>query len=449
MKKLKIRTKIMLWFTLLSAILLGALIPTVYTSVATSLRQTLQANLQMTISQVFSSVESKNGRLVLDLEELDIQDGIALNILSADGSVLYGSQSTAWLNDEKLESGENYLFVNGKQWAVQMQHYEIDDAKMTVIAASSMDYVKESLNDLILLLLVLVPVYLLFSAVGAFFLAKRAMHPIHQITQTAQEISNGNMEQRIRNIDTRDEVGELADTFNGMLDTLEVSFQRERQFTSDASHELRTPITVISACTEDALSNNATDCRESLETIKSETERMTKIISQLLMLSRGYEGRYHFEPDRLCLFDMVDSVSEELKDAAENMHIAIHNDIPESLEIVADQSLMTQLMINLIGNAIKYGHRTGNVWLNAREEDGTIQIEISDDGIGISEEDQVHIFDRFYRADKSRDRSGSGLGLAIVKWIVELHGGTIGVKSKLGHGTIFKIELHQSTMLTR
>ncbi len=442
MKKLKIRTKIMLWFTLLSTVLLGTLVPTVYTTVAASLRQTLQANLQMTISQVFSSVESQNGRLLLDLEEIDLADGTALCILSQDGTALYESQNAAWLVGMQLDAGEQHLTVDGKQWAVQTQHYEIDDVKMTVIAAGSMDYVTESLNDLILLLLILVPVYLLISAVGAFFLAKRAMRPIRQITKTAQAIESGDMAQRIHNVDSNDEVGELADTFNGMLDTLEISFRRERQFTSDASHELRTPITVIAACTEDALGDNgAVNCRENLETIKDEAARMTKIISQLLMLSRGYEGRCHFEPDRICLYDMVDSVSEELKDTAEKMCISIHNDVGKNIDVTADQSLMTQLFVNLIGNAVKYGSAGGNVWLNAREQDGQLHIEVSDDGIGISEDDQTHIFERFYRADKARDRTGSGLGLAIVKWIVDLHSGAIGVKSSLGHGTTFEITL--------
>lgn len=442
MKKLKIRTKIMLWFTLLSTVLLGTLVPTVYTMVAASLRQTLQANLQMTISQVFSSVESQNGRLLLDLEEIDLADGTALCILSQDGTALYKSQNAAWLAEMHLYAGEQYLTADGKQWAVQTQHYEIDDVKMTVIAAGSMDYVTESLNDLILLLLILVPVYLLISAVGAFFLAKRAMRPIRQITKTAQAIESGDMAQRIHDVDSKDEVGELADTFNGMLDTLEVSFQRERQFTSDASHELRTPITVIATCTEDALGDNgAVNCLENLETIKGEAARMTKIISQLLMLSRGYEGRCHFEPDRICLYDMVDSVSEELKDTAEEMCISIHNDVGKNIDVTADQSLMTQLFVNLIGNAVKYGSAGGNVWLNAREQNGQLHIEVSDDGIGISEDDQTHIFERFYRADKARDRTGSGLGLAIVKWIVDLHSGAIGVKSSLGHGTTFEITL--------
>ena len=434
----------MLWYTLLSAILLSVMIPTLYTSVASSLRQTLQANLQLIISQVFSSVESKNGHIVLNIEEMDLEDGVYLYIIAQDGTLLYESKNADWLSGAQIAAGENTITANGRNWAVQSQEYEIDEVKMTVIAASSMSYVEESLRDLVFLLLFLVPIYLGTSALGSFFLAKRAMRPIRQITQTAQAIGSGDMSNRIHDIRVRDEVGELADTFNGMLDKLEVSFQRERQFTSDASHELRTPITVISACTEDALTENEkVDNRENLETIKNEAARMTKIISQLLMLSRGYEGRYNFKPDRIELCDMVESVAEELKDAADTRHINIHNDIDRKFEITADQSLMTQLFVNLIGNAVKYGKDGGNIWLNLSVREREVQIDVSDDGIGISPEDQQHVFERFYRTDKARDRSGSGLGLAIVKWIVELHNGQISVKSSLGHGTTFEIILPQ------
>lgn len=226
-----------------------------------------------------------------------------------------------------------------------------------------------------------------------------------------------------------------------MLDRLEDSFQRERQFTSDASHELRTPLAVISACAEDALGRKATDCCESLMTIREEAERMTKIISQLLMLSRGYEGRLHLDPEQIALRDMLDSVCDELKDSASEKQIRMHNGVTGGAFITADQSLITQLMINLIGNAIKYGRRGGNVWLDAAVRDDGTHITVADDGIGVSDEDLPRIFERFYRADSARDRSGFGLGLSIAKWIVEMHRGAINVQSSLGHGTTFEVVL--------
>lgn len=439
MKKLKIRTKIMLLFTLLSAILLGALVHTVYSSVAASLRQTLQARLQMAMSQVISSVELQNGRLHMDLEELDVRSSVQMCIVDKNDVLLYDSGNAAWLSGEGLGDGEDYVVHEGRRWAVQTQGYEIGDVEMTVMAASSTEYVDNSLRNLVLLLLVLVPVYLAISAFGSFLLAKRAMEPIRQITQAAQVIGNGELSRRINGVETKDEVGELSETVNEMLDRLEASFQRERQFTSDASHELRTPLAVISACAEDALGRNTPDCRENLMTIREEAERMTKIISQLLMLSRGYEGRIHLEPEQIALREMLGSVCDELKDSASARQIVLHNAVSDEVLIAADQSLMTQLMVNLIGNAIKYGRNGGNVWLNAAIRDDGTHITVADDGIGISGKDLPRIFERFYRADSARDRSGFGLGLPIAKWIVELHRGTIGVKSSLGHGTTFEI----------
>ena len=444
MKKLKIRTKIMLWYTLLSAILLAFLVPTVYTTVASSLQQTLQANLQMTISLALSSIEAKDGQISLEADELDIKDGVYLCIRSHAGDMLYESPKSSWLSALELPEGTTSVRANGKTWAVEMQEYEVDDVSVVVLAATSTEYVEDSLHDLVLLLLLVIPIYLFVSALGSFFLAKRAMEPIHQITQTAQTIGNGNLTNRICNVNAKDEVGELADTFNKMLDKLEVSFQRERQFTSDASHELRTPVAVISACVEDALPGSTADIRDNLDTIKDEAERMKRMIAQLLMLSRGYEGHCHFEPEQINLFDMADSVSEELKSAAEHEKITIHNDIDRALEVAVDQNLMTQLFVNLLGNAIKYGKAGGNVWLNASTRKSEVQIDIADDGIGIGQEDQLHIFDRFYRADKARDRSGSGLGLAIAKWIVEMHRGKIFVESCLGHGTTIHVLLPES-----
>jgi len=235
---------------------------------------------------------------------------------------------------------------------------------------------------------------------------------------------------------SHDEVGELADTFNMMLEELEVSFKRERQFTSDASHELRTPMTVITACTEDALhTEDAAIINENIKVIQKENQRMTKMLSQLLMLSRGYEGRYHFQPESLCLYDMAESVSESLAMMADAKSIQIHNQIPDDYKICADQSLFTQLLVNLIENAIKYGNEQGNIWITLEKEGTQHKLCVKDDGIGISGQDLPKIFDRFYRADKARDRKGSGLGLSIVKWIVTLHGWQIHAESRLGEGT--------------
>ena len=178
-----------------------------------------------------------------------------------------------------------------------------------------------------------------------------------------------------------------------------------------------------------------------LLTIQNETEKMTRMITQLLFLSRGYEGRLNFDPEEVSLYDMADSVSEELAADAKKRAIKIHNRVPEETVLTADQSLFTNLLVNLVGNAAKYGKEGGNVWIDAKAKDDDLSLTVTDDGIGISEEDIPHIFDRFYRADAARGRSGSGLGLSICKWIVQMHGGTIRAESKAGEGTSFCVKM--------
>lgn len=271
--------------------------------------------------------------------------------------------------------------------------------------------------------------------------------PISKIIKTAQRIENGDLSERINDINSRDEVGQLASTFNSMLDKLEVSFNREKQFASDASHELRTPVAIMMAYSEaliDSMQSNAIcngEFEESLRSIHKESKRMSRIISRLLMLTRGYEGKYQLEIEAIDLNEIIENVIEHLEETALDANIFLTYSVDSSIALMADQSLITQMLINLIENGIKYGKSRGFVQVNAQQKAGRVQITVEDDGIGIPENELSLIFDRFYRSDQSRDRSGTGLGLSIVKWIVQEHHGDIFVDSQLGKGTVFKILL--------
>ena len=162
---------------------------------------------------------------------------------------------------------------------------------------------------------------------------------------------------------------------------------------------------------------------------------MKKLISQLLTLTRGYEGRLHFEPEEMDLSDMADSVCAVLESRAGEADIHLISEIPSETMVQVDQSLFTEVLLNLVENGIKYGEKGGHVWLRAEQTPDAIRIHVSDDGIGMTEEEASHAFERFCRADRARDRSGSGLGLSIVRWIVEMHGGSVSVESQLGEGT--------------
>lgn len=441
MNKLKIRTKMMLWYSLFSIVILAVLLPVVYSTVSNSLYQSLESELRMAVSQMISSLEVDDGRLAIR-SDLDIEGGVSVCMTDAGRNILFATRNSNWMPEALNASERATVIHDGARWLIIRQNYDTDGAELTLFAGSSTSTVADSLGNLRLLLLALVPLYLCFSALGAYFIAEHTLKPIAAITETACSIGGGDLSRRIDGIMSKDEVGELSLAFNAMLDKVEDSFRRERQFSSAASHELRTPVAVISACAEDALNGEQNqENLENLTTIQRESARMNHIISQLLMLTRGYEGRYPINRELISLDDMVDSVMEELCDLAADSSITLKNDIAPDMQIHADQSLMTQLFVNVIGNGMKYGKPGGTVNVTATKSGSSTEIIVSDDGIGISMEDLPHIFERFYRADKARDRTGSGLGLSIVKWIVDIHSGDISVSSIEGEGTVFRISL--------
>jgi two-component system OmpR family sensor kinase len=315
----------------------------------------------------------------------------------------------------------------------------------------------------LLIRLVLISSSILLAAIlGGYWLVGRALHPVKVITHTAREIGETDLQRRL-NLASHDELGELADTFDRMLDRLEAAFLRQRQFTADASHELRTPLTIIDLESDRALSRRRTseEYENALKTIKSENEFMTRLVNELLTLARMDAGQTLMKIEPLDLSDIVLDAVERLAPVAHQKRVELSTgDLPE-LKLNGDRQYLSQMVINLVENAIKYS--TGDV-RRVKVETGSIQNEhnsegwlrVSDTGPGISDEHIPHLFDRFYRVDKARTRetgdgeilsdqesspSGSGLGLSIVQWIVLAHKGSVTVHSKIGEGTTFEVRL--------
>ena len=442
MRKVSIRIKIMLWYTLLTAVLLAAALPILYGAMAGSLRRDQEAYLRSAAGQLASHIELEDGDLRL-LNDLDLPAGTQYLLTTESGGRVVSSEN-AWTDAPSFQPDEVYLASNGRGDQLYLdQELEMEGGeKIQIRVCRSNDTVERSLDQLQLVMLLAVPAFLGLAVFGSYFLAKLALRPIDHITETAVSLGAGNLSRRITGIESRDEVGRLAGAFNGMLARLEESFQREKQFTSDASHELRTPVSVIMAYAEN-LTAHAPDqeTEKQAAAILLESRRMHSIIAQLLALTRGYEGKYRLEREEVSLSEMVLDVLAELTEEAAASGIRLAGQVPPEIRLSADQSLMTQLLLNLVENGIKYGKAGGTVTVWAQEQDGHTLLTIQDDGIGIGETDLPRIFDRFYRADQARDRSGSGLGLSIVKWIVELHGWTIQVVSELGKGTRFMIKM--------
>jgi signal transduction histidine kinase len=312
-------------------------------------------------------------------------------------------------------------------------------------------------GSLLVTLLTLVSIMLVVALAGGFWLADRAMRPVKVITYTAQQISETDLSQRF-NLNKKDEIGQLADTFDAMLARLESAFMRQRQFTADASHELRTPLTIVNLETDRALSAARTphEYQRALQVIRSENDLMSHLVNDLLTLARMDAGRESLQKERLDLSDLALEVIERLESMAAGQKVVlVAEDLPE-VSLLGDRKALIQMLTNLVENAIKYTSQNDvdhdrRVVLSTGTDPQGIHgwVRVQDTGPGIPAEHLDHLFDRFYRVDKSRARAeepestpaGSGLGLAIVESIARSHGGSIRVTSELGQGTIFEILL--------
>ena len=297
---------------------------------------------------------------------------------------------------------------------------------------------------------ILLPLTVILTALIGYRLIRRTLLPVRQMTETVQEIQkDGDLSRRIGvSQDTgKDEFYQLAGTFDGMLESLEQAFLRERQFTSDVSHELRTPVSVILAQCEASL--NRTDLseeqRKEILLIRKKAGEMSQMISQLLLLSRADQGRQQLNKEEINISELTEIIVEEQKMLAQRRKIEVHTEIEPDITGYLDESFYIRMLDNLISNAVSYGKEGGNIKVTLHQIPSGVQGTVEDDGIGISRDDQVHIWERFYRVDASRTGKGegsySGLGLSMVKWIAQAHGGNVRVESELGKGSCFTFEL--------
>src|SRR2546423_2650831 len=301
---------------------------------------------------------------------------------------------------------------------------------------------------------------LLVAAIGGYWLAGKALRPVKMITRTANEISVTDLRRRLH-LQSRDEFGELAATFDHMLARLEAAFKRQTQFTADASHELRTPLTIIDLEINRALTQleQPEAYRHVLEQIQAENEQMTATVNSLLLLARADTGQMTLDLQEVDLSDIALASVERLLPLARQSQVTLATgDLPEVL-VRGDPQYLGQMMTNLIENGIKYSSGIGkrvHIELACEQERRGV-VRVQDDGPGISNDHLPYLFERFYRVDKARSRrqkgpalsskpgygepGASGLGLSIVQWIVQAHGGEIRVESNIGAGTLFEVRL--------
>ena len=292
----------------------------------------------------------------------------------------------------------------------------------------------------------LLPVLLVLSVIGGYFIASRALRPVRQLTLAANAISDGqDLKARIGLPHTKgsDEIYQLSASFDNMFDRLERSFEAEQRFTSDASHELRTPTTVILAACEDARKNARTpaDYQAALDVIDRQAHKMSELIGSMLEITRLDQGTQKLNWEYADLSDLVTVICDEQAMVARR-GIRIGCAAEPDIFIDMDVFLMSRVVQNLLDNAFKFGVDGGWIHVALRRTDAGVQLTVQDNGVGISQEDLDRIWQRFYQADPSRRESaGLGLGLSMVQQIVALHGGTVAVASVKGRGTTFTVTL--------
>jgi len=278
-------------------------------------------------------------------------------------------------------------------------------------------------------------------AVGVFLLSRQVLRPLERVTQAAGRVTGNDLSQRVPVPRSHDEIHELAVTLNHMLDRLQESFETQRRFTADASHELRTPVTAIVGHANYLLRRTrpSPEQVDSLTVIRREAERMGKLVSDLLELARADAG-FSIDTAPMNLVEVLEAVHMEIAPVAGGAEIAVDTPGPVA-EVEGDAARLKQVVLNLVQNALNAGAR--HVRMSLERERDCVRLEVLDDGPGIPEAAIPHLFDRFYRVDGARSGrgNGSGLGLAIVQWIVQQHGGRVEVTSRQGEGTVFTVLL--------
>jgi heavy metal sensor kinase len=336
--------------------------------------------------------------------------------------------------------------LGGRPFRFATHKSQANGLTVTVQTGVSTEDALETLASFRRDLLMFAPLIFLVAAVGGYWLSRRALSPVDSIVQSARAISGTNLNSRLKKLETGDELQRLADTLNEMLDRIERAFLRITQFTADASHELRTPISLVRTEAELALrrTREEADYQESLRHILFEAERATSLIEELLALARADSGRetLHMHPVSLhaTLQGMVDSWRQVA--TIRNLQFSQSLGAFESF-VLGDEAALRRVVNVLLDNAFKYTPSPGTVKLSLEQKGDRAVISIADTGIGISAEEQGKVFERFYRVDKARSREmgGAGLGLAIAQWIVQQHRGVILVESEPGQGSTFRVEL--------
>ncbi len=469
---LGIRLQLTIWYTAIFALILLLGGGILYIRLQDSLNTSLDTALQLRAQQITGDIRYLQGQVVLEgaarelpgfdtkdnhpTSRADVNFDTLVRLLDLHGHVLHSSpafqeldvpsasilqpqQGTPWQGDVTATNGQ-LVRVYSRTVADDGQVFGI------IQVGQSLVLLQNILQNVTTQLLIGITAGLLLGALGSYWLAKRAFAPIRQLIEVSRTIKAGNLQQRVPIPQATDEVYALATTLNDMLASLEITLNRQRRFISDASHELRTPVTVIRSKTDLALQQ---PCEQEeyvhiLRAINDESVRLGHLISDLLALARGDEEKTRFEMEKVPLHVVAEAVVANAEPLALERDITLHINTSEPVVVYGDEARLIQVIMNLLDNAIQYTETGGQITVCVENRQTSARLTVRDTGIGIPADQLAHVFERFYRVDPARthnEGSHNGLGLSIVEWLVNAHKGTIAVESQLGQGTTFIVTL--------
>lgn len=448
MRGLSIKGRVTLWYTLFMAVLTAIVLFLLVLAGNQQILASVRSRLERAVSDNLKEIEyDKEDGLEIDDDLRTFQDGVYLLLYDEQGNPVYGRLPYD-LKASQMPAFQNGKIQEAKLQSVKWVFFDVykplqDGQGVWMRGMISQSEAESGLHILLRLFMLFAPLFVAAVAVGGYVIIYRAFAPIEKMRRMADEITDGNdLSRRIRLGSGTDEIYQLADTFDRMLDRIQRAYEREKQFTADASHELRTPVSVISSQAEYALRHGDTveGLRERMQVILTQSRKISGLLSQLLLLARADQGREKLQKERIHLSELVEIIAEEERERAAARGIQIHTDCQPALYVEGDETMLMRCFINLIENAVAYGKDGGNIWIGLAGENDFVQGYVRDDGIGIREEHLPNIWERFYQADparSSRAEGSAGLGLSLVKWIVEAHGGSIRAESRYQQGTTF------------
>jgi heavy metal sensor kinase len=458
--KLPIRARLTAWY----AALLGVIIVTLGAFLVLRLRSDLEATVDRDLRQGSALIADAYARGGSD-EFLEVAEtalphgGSAAQVVDGDRRVLlaYGDGVSARQmapEDARAAAlaGKPALLTvplgaNGQRFRARVLPVRRLGERQVIVVAESLANVERSVHRVLVLLLLAGPAALAATALGGWWLARKALLPVERMTSQAEDIGIDRLDERIAVPRAQDEIGHLAVTLNAMLDRLKRGVDEKHRLIADASHELRTPLAVMRAELDVTLRDRQLpdDARPVLESAREEVGRMSRTVDNLLTLAEVDEGRLALLTGRVSLDEAIEGAARPLRPLAEAKRVHLDLD-GESCEARADPQRLHQAISNFIENAIKYADTGGHVHVTAWCTEAEVGVTVADDGPGIPAEACEHIFERFYRVDpaRGRDNGGSGLGLAICREIAGAHGGRVWVESTEGSGSAFTLALPQT-----